>query len=358
MPRDSRYLYLCIFEQRLDETPHPVPIGFLKISTFEFEGGQENTLVELRAECSKRGYMGQNHEFMFSSASCGMMCPVASMDECTISIEEYVMGNDAVYIRRIEVAEEPMPKSTGTTSRRDSFPSDDSQSTKTVTDTLPIIKASYILHCWGSKTEHSTSYTVTALPDYFFNNNATFAVFTRAVATGRRSVFSIESAFQDKSLFYVGTCKGSRAIECFSLPGEIACTVSDFAIQMDSWTHLALVWNVTGRELLLYVNGRLARQETITREDRVDFLTNLKTTQFVLGRSKANGSFDAGWDGDVRNFAICNIFMHTLTFGFPQIADARVYAYAMDETEIGALAAQVPKPINPNYPNAWNDRKC
>ena len=142
---------------------------------------------------------------------------------------------------------------------------------------------------------------MTALPEYFFNNNATFAVFTRAVATGRRRVFSIESAFQDKSLFYVGTCKGSRAIEYYSLPSEIACTVSDFAIEKDSWTHLALVWNATGRELLLYVNGHLAKQEPITREDRVDFLTNLKITHFVLGRSKANGSFDAGWDGDVRN---------------------------------------------------------
>ena len=91
MPQDSRYLYLCIFEQRPSEIPHLVPIGFLKFLIFEYDGGRATTLVELRAECSKRGYMGQSHEFMFSSSSRGMMCPVASIDERMISVEEYAM---------------------------------------------------------------------------------------------------------------------------------------------------------------------------------------------------------------------------------------------------------------------------
>lgn len=145
-----------------------------------------------------------------------------------------------------------------------------------------------------------TSHTVTPLPDYFLAADATFTAFARAAGDGSpaRVVFSVESSFQAKSLFYVGTYEKSCKIGYYSLPGKTARIVPD-VIAKDAWTHLALVWKTASRELVFYVNGHLAKQEVLACQDGCEYLSDLKSTHFVLGRSKKDGIQDSGWDGYV-----------------------------------------------------------
>lgn len=153
--------------------------------------------------------------------------------------------------------------------------------------------------CTHSIPEEARSYTVVPLSDSPVKRDATFTALVRTEGDGHRVAFSIESALRDKSLFYVGTCKNSRIIEYYSFVSDSPLALLDFTIEkgpLGAYTRLVLVFNVTDRKILLYVNGSLAKQEEIPQGYPIEYL---KASHFVLGHSKNGGIWDGSWAGDV-----------------------------------------------------------
>lgn len=171
------------------------------------------------------------------------------------------------------------------------------------------------ISCTYSIPEDARSYTMIPLSDSL-QMDATFTALVRTEGDGHRVAFSVESALKDKSLFYVGTCKDSRIIEYYSFVSDVPLALLGFVIEDDplkAWPRLTLVFNVTGRKISLYVNGRLAKQEAIPQGYPIEYL---KASRLVLGHSKNADSWDGSWAGDV-----C---VHSSTIGRPFIVDILV----------------------------------
>ncbi|KAF7791001.1 hypothetical protein EIP86_001960 [Pleurotus ostreatoroseus] len=87
------------------------PLGFLRMPQLSPnrvpKTWPKSTLIDLREECVKRGYMDQGDEFLVSSKSNKMLYPIAIIDEETFNVADYLAqtGGDNVYVRRKDVVE-------------------------------------------------------------------------------------------------------------------------------------------------------------------------------------------------------------------------------------------------------------
>ncbi|KAJ3553688.1 hypothetical protein NM688_g3476 [Phlebia brevispora] len=271
-----------------------------------------------------------------------LFCPIAKVDETEFFIKDYILDN-TVFIQRPETTELAVTFKDETGSvDEDRTIAEEATSPRIA----PVVVVSYELNCWGLwdpkspelDRERVTSYTVTPLPEYFLRGDCTFSVFARTPQEGKRVVLSVESPFQDKSILYIGMSEGTREVEVYTSVTELIRAGPDITVGRDDWTHLALVWNITNRALLLFVNGQQVKQEYLNQPEGLDFIRGLKVLNLVLGRAKVDGHWEAGWDG--------------------QITTARAWRRALDDIEINALAAEIPRPLNPTLPRVWNDSKC
>lgn len=102
MAQSEDHYYLQINEHRSaygTSSESILPIGFFKMQKYH-EGryavpnhDQPSRLADLRSECTRRGFMKQDDEFLFhpSSQTMRMMYQVTVEDESKISLEEYLV---------------------------------------------------------------------------------------------------------------------------------------------------------------------------------------------------------------------------------------------------------------------------
>ncbi|GJE96188.1 LamG domain-containing protein [Phanerochaete sordida] len=212
----------------------------------------------------------------------------------------------------------------------------------------PILTIPSLLACWGSKIEpsgHLASYLSTRLPDYFLNRDASFSLYVRrgqSTDDTARVMLVVESPFQPNAIIElgIGVDKGKRHAVYAGSSVTPAWLRSAVDVQVDEWTHIAMVWNYTARTFSLYVEGEAVKTLAFspTRDANERILRVNKEWRLVIGRGKRIGQMRNGWDGE--------------------ITDVRVWDRVIDETEINDIRRwQRPEPMNPTQPNLWYDYK-
>ena len=82
---------LYIHEYRPDRRTPIVPLGFLRMPKMSpANSWARSTLVDLRGECLKRGYMKDDDEFLIFANSTKMAYPIAIIDEESFNVADYL----------------------------------------------------------------------------------------------------------------------------------------------------------------------------------------------------------------------------------------------------------------------------
>ena len=149
-----------------------------------------------------------------------------------------------------------------------------------------------------------TSCLVSRLPADLMQGNVSFSLFARSHVSGDRVALSLECPFHEVSVLEVGIHSEKEIYAATLAAGRPANSTKQIGYNV--WTHIAVVWNILGRTLSLFTNGRPSAVTVLDKAEVISFVKTIKEWRLVLGRGKSSGKMRDGWDGEVNFVSTIN----------------------------------------------------